>query len=302
MAINKPVLGRGLASLIPREQTQTPQGMRQDDGTAASAVTMIDIDRIERNPYQPRAEFDPVALDELKNSIREKGVIQPITVRRTDHGYQLISGERRVRAAREAGLRWIPAFFLKVESNADMLELALIENLQREDLNPMEIAVSYRRLIEECGLTQEQVSQKVGKERSTVTNLLRLLRLPDEIQTAVRKGTISSGHARALLGVEDHDRQMEIFEKIVEKDLSVRGVERLARDLAHPGKSGEGTRKPLAIGGGSALTSIEERLRQALGTKVTVKPGQGGRGEIVVEYYSSDDFERIVELLSTERE
>ncbi|MDH4070755.1 MAG: ParB/RepB/Spo0J family partition protein, partial [Ignavibacteria bacterium] len=219
----KPVLGRGLASLIPRPQTSEsapPPESPGDDGVSTEVIVAVEIDRISRNPFQPRADFDPVALEELKNSIQEKGVIQPITVRRTADGYQLISGERRVRAAKEAGLARIPAYILQVETNEEMLELALIENLQREHLNPIEIAISYKRLIDECSLTQEQVSQRIGKDRSTITNTLRLLRLPEKIQSSVRKGTITSGHARAILAIEDTAVQLGIFQQITERGLS----------------------------------------------------------------------------------
>ncbi len=299
-AAGKSVLGRGLASLIPREQRPAPEAPagRQDDGQSVDVVVSVDVDRIERNPYQPRADFDPQSLQDLKNSIIEKGVIQPVTVRRTEAGYQLISGERRVRAAREAGLKQVPAYIIRVKDNEEMLELALIENLQREDLNPIEIATSYRRLIEECGLTQDLVSKKVGKDRSTVTNFLRLLKLPEPIQTAVRKGEISGGHARALLGIEDNQLQMNIFRRTVARELSVRAVEELVRKagqvvkhIAGPGRSGSGRVT-------SSVAGIEEKLRQSLGTKVTVRPGQGGRGEIVIEYYSADDLDRLLDLFS----
>ena len=294
----KPVLGRGLASLIPRQASVPPLPVGgQDDGVSNDIIASIALDRIQRNPYQPRAEFEPVALDELKRSIQEKGIIQPVTVRRLGDEYQLISGERRVRAAREAGLKKIPAYIIRVRSNEEMLELALIENLQREHLNPIEIAISYKRLIDECRYTQEEVSQKIGKDRTTITNFLRLLKLPEPIQTAVRKGDISSGHARALVAIEDTDRQMEIFRRTVGKSLSVRDVERLAREK----KVGRGVRRGTGRGSGavsSSLSSIEERLRRLLGTRIQVRMLQDGKGEILIEYYSADDLERILELFS----
>jgi ParB family chromosome partitioning protein len=297
------VLGRGLESLIPRPPAPVreapPPAAGQDDGVTNEIIASVDLDQIQTNPYQPRADFDAVALDELKRSILEKGVIQPVTVRRTAGGYQLISGERRVRAAREAGLTRIPAYIIRVDSDREMLELALIENLQREHLNPIEIAISYRRLLEECDLTQEQVSERIGKDRSTVTNFLRLLRLPEPIQASVRRGEVTTGHARALVGIEDSDLQMRIFRKTVAKGLSVREVERLVRDAgkrstATPGPAAPRTGAPLD----SALASVEERLRQALGTKVTLRPSHDGRGEIVLEYYSADDLERLIELIA----
>jgi len=294
----KPVLGRGLASLIPvQAAVPPPVAGGEDDGVSNEIIASIALDRIRQNPYQPRAEFEPVALDELKRSIQEKGIIQPVTVRRLGEEYQLISGERRVRAAREAGLKQIPAYIIRVRSNEEMLELALIENLQREHLNPIEIAISYKRLIDECRYTQEEVSQKIGKDRTTITNFLRLLKLPEPIQSAVRKGEISSGHARALIAIDDPGRQMDIFRKTVGRGLSVRDVERLAREKK--GKTGHrrgGAHSPGPVS--SSLSSIEERLRQFLGTRVQVRMLQDGKGEILIEYYSADDLERILEIFS----
>jgi len=292
----KPVLGRGLASLIPKPPPAPPVPQpetRPDDGFSTEVIVNVELDRIARNPFQPRADFDPVALDELKQSILQKGIIQPITVRRVDNGYQLISGERRVRAAREAGLAKIPAYVIAVRNEEEMLELALIENLQREHLNPIEIGISYRRLIDECSLTQEQVAQRIGKDRSTITNMLRLLKLPDAIQTAVRKSEITGGHARALINVDDPILQMGIFQRIKERDLSVREVEKLAR-----AKKKHVAPSVKIIAADSAIASIEERLRQTLGTKVQVRPAQGRNGgEIVIEYYSSTDLDRLLEVL-----
>jgi ParB family chromosome partitioning protein len=299
----KPVLGRGLASLIPRPlpiAEPRPPDARPDDGTSTETIVSINLDKVTRNPFQPRADFDPVALDELRQSIQEKGVIQPITVRRVGEEFQLISGERRVRAAREAGLARIPAYIIRVDTNEEMLELALIENLQREHLNPIEIAISYKRLIDECSLTQEQVSQRIGKERSTITNTLRLLRLPESIQRSVRNGEMSSGHARALLTVEDTALQLGIAQQITKKDLSVRQVERLVRAQSRRKKS-RASISPID-GNDSALTGVEDRFRQVLGTKVHVKPIQAGKGEIVVEYYSLDDLERLLEIFDTPRD
>ena len=294
MARPKTVLGRGLASLIPRQAPAPSVAGRQDDGTSNEIIAQIDLDRIASNPYQPRADFDPVTLDELKRSIEEKGLIQPVTVRRVDGGYQLISGERRVRAARHAGLKQIPAYIIRVRSDAEMLELALIENLQREHLNPIEIAISYKRLIDECNFTQEEVSRKIGKDRTTITNFLRLLRLPEPIQLSVRKGELTSGHARALIAIDDAKVQMEIYRKILTRALSVRDVERLVREQ---GKRRTKRAGPPAQQGRSSLQSIEDRLRQLLGTKVQIRKMHDGKGEIVIEYYSDDDLERLIEIL-----
>ena len=298
MTKNKLALGRGLASLIPSSGTPSaPTATAPVAGPAPDQdFVRIQLALIQRNPFQPRADFSPAALDELRASIKEKGIIQPITVRRMEGGYQLISGERRVRAAREAGLRTIPAYILDVRTDEEMLELALIENLQREQLNPIEVAISYRRLMDECGLTQEDVAGRIGKERSTVTNFLRLLKLPDEIQNAVRKGEISGGHARALLAFEEKPRQLSAFRKIVARGLSVREVEAMVR------KQSGGTRTKGGAGRGSsssALSSVEDRLRRLLGTKVQIRHGQGGKGEIVIEYYSADDLDRLIEVLES---
>jgi ParB family chromosome partitioning protein len=298
----KPVLGRGLASLIPRVPAPPPQSqVRADEGTATEVISTIPLDRIDRNPFQPRLEFDPVTLDELKRSIQEKGIIQPITVRRLYDRYQLISGERRVRAAREAKLERIPAYIIAVSSEEEMLELALIENLQREHLNPIEVAISYKRLIDECRYTQEEVSQKIGKDRTTITNFLRLLKLPEPIQTAVRKGEISSGHARALIAIEDPALQMDLLRRITGKGLSVREIERLVREKGP--KKGPG-RTPRSGSGAvaSSLSNIEEQLRQFLGTKVSVRMLQDGKGEIIIEYYSADDLDRLLEIFGEIRD
>jgi ParB family transcriptional regulator, chromosome partitioning protein len=291
MSKMKPVLGRGLASLIPRQPAAPAQRGAEDDGVSDRVIARIALDRIDRNPYQPRADFDPVSLDELKRSIQEKGIIQPITVRRREGRYQLISGERRVRAARDAGLSDIPAYILQVDTDEEMLELALIENLQREHLNPIEIAISYKRLIDECHLTQEVVSQRIGKDRTTITNSLRLLKLPGEIQQSVRTGELSAGHARAILGIEDEKRQLDVFHKAVKRGLSVRQVEGLVRE-----KTKKRSSAPRSESVRSSLAGVEERLRHLLGTKVLLRQHQAGKGEIVIEYYSADDLERILEL------
>ncbi|MEK7251008.1 MAG: ParB/RepB/Spo0J family partition protein [Bacteroidota bacterium] len=296
----KPVLGRGLASLIPRPTAPVPIIGRQDDSVTNDAVANIYIDKIRSNPYQPRADFDPVELDELKRSIQEKGIIQPITVCRIDGGYQLISGERRLRASREAGLTQIPAYIIKIHSQDELLELALIENLQRSNLNPIEIAISYKRLTEELSLTIEQVAQKTGKDRSTITNFLRLLKLPDVIQAGVRKGDVSVGHARALITIEDPALQLHIFDRIMSKGLSVRQVEKAVRESGKKKsyRSKPSNNVPSSLPS-SSLSNIEEKLRQKLGTKVEVKDMADGRGHIVIEYYSLDDLDRLLDLFAT---
>lgn len=294
----KSVLGRGLNALIPkgpRIETKGEESGPVDLGKVAS----IEVSKVRPNPFQPRSDFDESALDELKRSIQEKGVIQPVTVRRVADGYQIIAGERRLRAAQLARMKEIPAYVLDVPSDEDMLELALIENIQREHLNPMEIATGYQRLIDECHLTQEDVAQKVGKDRTTVTNFLRLLKLPAKIQEGVRKNKISMGHARALVNLSNEKSQLRIFEKIVSEGLSVRKVEDLARGSS-PARSSGGVRKGRDGGTTPAgIQSVEEQLRQTLGTKVMVRTKGGGRGEIIVEFYSLDEFDRLLELFSS---
>lgn len=294
----KSVMGRGLNALIPKgpriESTGDERGP-VDLGKVAS----IEVSKVRPNPFQPRSDFDESALEELKRSIQEKGVIQPITVRRVADGYQIIAGERRLRAVQLARMKEIPAYVIDVPSDEDMLELALIENIQREHLNPMEIATAYQRLLDECHLTQEDVAQKVGKDRTTVTNFLRLLKLPAKIQEGLRKSKISMGHARALVNVPSEKSQLRLFEKIVQEGLSVRKVEDLAR-----GSNGQRPAPPARKGRDSATTpagiqSVEEQLRQTLGTKVMVRTKGGGRGEIIVEFYSLDEFDRLLDLLSS---
>ncbi|HTY10128.1 MAG TPA: ParB/RepB/Spo0J family partition protein [Bacteroidota bacterium] len=294
----KSVLGKGLSALIPRaplrEEPISPSALPRDDGLD-NVIVAVELPKIRPNPYQPRQNFDSQSLDELKRSIMEKGVIQPVTVRRAADGfYELISGERRVRASQEAGLKLIPAYVIKVSSDEEMLELALVENLQREHLNPLEVAVSYQRLIDECRLTQEEVAQKIGKDRTTVTNFLRLLKLPEKIKASLRNDEISMGHARALIAIPEEKIQLRMHDRILKQGLSVRNVESLVRDL---GK--KPVKKPHAPAGrtDAGFQSVETRLRQRFGTKVTIRKQPAGGGEIVIEYYNAGDLDRLLELL-----
>jgi len=296
----KSVLGRGLNALIPKAPTKEVS-IRHDelgsDTGEVGIIARIAIDQVRPNPFQPRTEFDAEALAELTRSIVEKGVIQPITVRRVEGGYQLVTGERRLRAAQNAGLPEIPAYIISVDSDEEMLELALIENIQRETLNPIEIAHAYKRLIDECRLTQEEVADKVGKDRSTVTNFIRLLKLPIEIQVGLRKNVITMGHARALINVPTESMQLRLYQKIVDSGISVRKIEQLAKAT---GKTTEGSgRKSAPREVSASVQHIEEKLRQALGTKVNVKEREGGKGEIVIEYYSLDDLDRLLDLFAS---
>jgi ParB family chromosome partitioning protein len=301
---NKSVLGKGLSALIPRiPEKNLPSAVPVSrDGAPASSTMEIDISRISPNPYQPRLDFDQRSLEELKQSIKQNGIIQPITVRKMTGGtYELISGERRVRASQELGKRTIPAYIIAVETDAEMLELGLIENLQRENLNPIEISLSFKRLIDECQLTQDEVAEKVGKERSTVTNFLRLLKLPEKIRQAVRDNKISMGHARALLGVSEEKKQMKLFTRIVEDGWSVRRIEDeiKGKDAKEGKKKPKGPAAPVNLRGDAAFQQVETRLRHKLGTKVIIRKNTAGGGEIGIEYYNADDLERLIDLLDS---
>jgi ParB family transcriptional regulator, chromosome partitioning protein len=295
----KSVLGRGLDALIPKNsriEVNVRDGSVGRDTGEMGIIASVDIAKIQPNPFQPRTDFDQESLAELTRSIQEKGVIQPITVRRFDGGYQLISGERRLRAVQAARLRQIPAYIIAVATDEEMLELALIENIQREYLNPMEIANAYQRLIDECHINQEDIAKRVGKDRSTVTNFIRLLKLPGKIQEGLRKEKISMGHARALISLPNERMQIRLFEKIVDNGLSVRKVEDIVRAAQQPKKK-SGTHKE-STGTQAGIQNLEAQLRQALGTKVKVRTKGQGRGEIIVEYYSLDDFDRLMDLFT----
>jgi len=292
-------LGRGLDALIPKVATKEisidSKEIRFDDGQSVGVIAKIELSKIKPNPYQPRETFDRTALEELKQSIIEKGVIQPITVRRLPGGmYELISGERRVRASTEAGLTHIPAYIIEVESEKELLELSLIENIQREKLNPIEIAKAYQRLIEELGYTQEEIAKKIGKDRTTVANFIRLLKLPEQIQESLKRGEITMGHARALINLPSRKLQVEIWSKIVKQGWSVRKVEKIVRDLSKGKIIEEKSSKKKSNQAG--FRDIESKLKRIFGTQVKIKQMSSGRGEIVIEFYSDDEFERLLEL------
>ena len=284
-------LGRGLASLIPeaRQDSDSPRA-----ALASAAVVQITIEEVRANPRQPRRYFDPEALEELVASVREQGVLQPILLRPVEVGYEIIAGERRYRAACGAGLRAVPSIIRRVE-RAESLEIALIENLQREDLNPVDEAEAYRDLIEEFGYTQEQLSRRVGKDRSTVSNMLRLLKLPDEILDALSRGAVSMGHGRALLGLADQgsDAMLEGFARVVGESLSVRQTEDAVR------RTREGRKKRARAGELSGpLVTLQDRIARYLGTRVKVRPRATGEGgKIVLEYYTRQDLDRLVERI-----
>ena len=301
-------LGRGLDALIKPQDfiKDTVLGedlskVKDDDGKHVDVLAKISVEFISRNPYQPRFDIDPVSLGELKKSILTNGLIQPITVRRTpDHKYQLISGERRLKACKEIGFKEIPAYIIDVDSEELMLALALIENIQREKLNPIEIGTAYKRLMDECYLTQEQIADRVGKDRTTVANTIRLLKLPKKIQDAIVEDKISSGHARALINLDNEVLQLQILENILSKNLSVRKVERIVRELNEgvsrkTKKSSQKEESKVAFYTPN-LRDIEDKLRATFGTKVSCVQRKDGSGEITLEFYSNDELERLIEL------
>ena len=295
--MSRKALGRGLDALIPgagedagpASEVET-KGRRPGD---AGVVTRIQIKSVKPNPFQPRQDFDREALEELAESIRQKGVIQPVLVRTSEEGYQLVAGERRLRAAKLAGLTTIPAIVYEVETDEDMLELSIIENVQREDLNAIDTALAYRRLAEDCSLTQEQISERVGKSRAAVTNKIRLLGLPAEIQKKVRQSELSEGHARALLALPTKKQQIDLSRRAVRRGLSVRDVERIVRKLADGDGGGTKKEKKELT---PRLQAILEEMQRALGTKITLT-GSEKAGTLRIEYYSPDDLTRICDRL-----
>ncbi|MEA1878921.1 MAG: ParB/RepB/Spo0J family partition protein [Bacteroidota bacterium] len=282
MVAKKNVLGRGLGALI------------EDANIKPSAsINEIKIDDIETNPFQPREKFDDEALAELAQSIKELGIIQPITLRQTkENRYQLITGERRLRASKIAGLKTIPAY-VRIADDQAMLEMALVENIQREDLDAIEVAISFQRLVDECKLTQENLSDRVGKKRSTVSNYLRLLKLPAVIQLGIRNQELSMGHARALINIEDESRQLAIYQKVVVGGLSVRQTEELVRGEKPektPRKTGKTVTSP-------EYKKLKEQLSRFFSSPVDFKRNQYGKGSIVIPFDSDEDLERIIGFL-----
>jgi ParB family chromosome partitioning protein len=275
-------LGRGLAALLPEGA---------DLGGRSPKYAEIEVDLVHANPQQPRTTFDEEALKDLSDSIRAKGVVQPIIVRRVNGEYELIAGERRLRASRMAGLTRIPAYIADVADGSEALELALIENLQREDLNALEMAEGFLKLAQNYGLTQEEISHRVGKSRAAVANTLRLLNLAPQVQESLRSGQITAGHARAILSFDDRDRQTTLWKRILKDGLSVRKAESLARKMTEPTAKTHHVRKR-----SPHVSHVEDRLRNLLGTHVRLhhKPGKGG--SIEIEYYTDEDLERILEL------
>ncbi len=293
MVAKKKALGRGLGALIE-------ESPKAEEPIQNEAIQEIPIANIAVNPFQPRTEFDEDALEELAASVKELGIIQPITVRKiAENEYQIISGERRTRAATMAGLENIPAYIRTADDQA-MLELALVENIQREDLDAIEIAISYKRLIDECSLTQKELSPRVGKQRSTITNYLRLLKLPAEVQKGIRHKVISMGHAKALINIENDDDRLYLFEMMVKDGLSVRKVEELAKsindgvDIKNADKTSKPTPKKEL---GEGFKELQGQLNNFFHTKVKLKRNDNGKGQIVIPFKDDDDLERLIGLL-----
>ncbi len=284
-------LGKGIRALLEGMDSSL-----SNEGALLGTSNAIPLSQIEVNPFQPRHDFNEQAMQELANSIRIHGVIQPITVRKISaKKYQLIAGERRLRAAKLAGLAEVPAF-VRTADDEQMLEMALIENTHREDLNAIEVAINYKRLIDECNLIQEDLAEKVGKDRATVANYLRLLKLPPEIQQAIKDKTISMAHARALINVSDPVTQLQLYKEILDKELSVRQTEQLARDFTSTKKRSDKKSPSLP----HAYQRIQDRISSHLSTKVQIKRRRLGKGDIVIQFYSDSDLERLAELLSVE--
>jgi ParB family transcriptional regulator, chromosome partitioning protein len=300
MSKQKEALGKGIRALLTHIDDDTHAGKKEAApvGASTGGISFIPLDSIEVNPFQPRASFEEGSLNDLADSIRIHGVIQPISVRKLGHEkYQLIAGERRLRASKIAGKTEIPAF-IRAANDQESLEIALIENIQREDLNAIEIGVNYKRLIDECSLSQDELAGRIGKKRSTITNYLRLLKLPPDIQLAVKSDEISMGHAKALINLEDVDKQLSVFHEIVDKGLSVRQTENMAKLMPkhRPQKVKAGTSKVANLP--YILQKVQDHLGSHLGTKVELKQTKNGNGQIMISYYSDNDLERLIDLIT----
>lgn len=308
-------LGKGIGALIPRElikPDRSKQATIGDDANEGAYIAYIELDKIRPNPHQPRRDFDPVALQELTQSIIMHGLIQPVTVRKIFDRYELVAGERRLRAATSAGLETIPAYVVSIDSDQQMIEMAIIENVQRQDFNPLEVAFGYQRLMDECQLTQDEIASRVGKDRSTVANYLRLLRLHDDVKAALRTRTLSMGHARALLALSDTKLQLAVLREVLVSELSVRKTETLVKDLELGRKTidrkghitpvkdsrrrGNSPQPSPEIA--NTISDIENTLRHIFATQVRVKLKSEEDGTIEIDFYSLAEFERLVELIA----
>jgi ParB family chromosome partitioning protein len=298
-------LGKGLGALIPSSiQKGLTSIVSDDNGSDSGIIALVDITKVRTNRFQPRIMFDPMALAELSQSIKEHGVIQPITVRRQHDGYELISGERRIRASIEAGLDKIPAYILDITSNEAMIELALIENVQRENLNDIEIAMGYQLLIDECSLSQELIAQKVGKNRSTISNFLRLLKLPTIVQQQLAVHAITNGHARALLGLSNPEDQIRLCQEIMTYDYSVRKTEEIIKDVSLSSGTayakGKKNNSSISIKASPAILSIEDKLRDHFATQVKIHVTSNEQGSLHIDFYSFDDLQRLLDIIKVD--
>lgn len=297
-ATKKQALGRGLSALLKDPENDIKSAEDKNADKLVGHIVELELSSIEVNPFQPRTSFNEDQLKELASSINELGVIQPITVRKLDFGkYQLVSGERRYRASKLVGLKTIPAY-IRIANDQESLEMALVENIQRQDLDPIEIALSYQRLIDEIQLTQEQLSDRIGKNRSTIANYLRLLKLDPIIQTGMRDGFLSMGHGRTLINIDDPQKQLDIYEKILQKSLSVRETEKLVRELNNPGSSSSETSKTKSVP--QTYKKGVKEFSQYLGAKVDVKVTKKGSGKLTIPFSSEEDFIRLQKLIKGE--
>ena len=295
-AVKKQALGRGLSALLKDPENDIKAAGDKGADKVVGNIVELELANIEVNPFQPRSSFNEDALKELASSIRELGVIQPITVRKIEFGkYQLVSGERRFRASKLVGLETVPAY-IRIANDQESLEMALVENIQREDLDPIEIALSYERLIEEINLTQEQMSERVGKNRSTIANYLRLLKLDPIVQTGMRDGFLSMGHGRALINIENTSDQLDIYEKIIQDSLSVRATEALVKSYKEGKKSGKST--PVKSKVPDFIQEGKKEFASYFGAKVDVKVAQKGNGKLIIPFSSEEDFKRLKKLIS----
>jgi len=293
MKTKKSALGRGLSAILESPETDITSSDISGN-YVVGAIASIPLEKIESNPFQPRNKFEEETLKDLAISIKEQGIIQPITVRKLGYDkYQLISGERRYKASKIAGLKEIPTF-IRVANDHQMLEMALIENIHREDLNSVDIAISYQRLIEECKITQEELSDRIGKGRTTIANYIRLLKLPPEIQKAIKEEKISMGHARAIINIDSIEIQLQILKAIINKNLSVRDVERIVKDLGKDDKPViRKTPSPLP----EKFVTLRKELTEQFGTKVDIKRNTKGKGSIVIPFKSEKELEEIISRL-----
>lgn len=299
----KQALGKGIRALLNTIDEEMDSGDEKAappsvSGQNTGNIVRIPLEQIQVNPKQPRRDFDETALKELSESIKLHDIIQPITVVKMGPvKYQLISGERRLRASKLAGLKDIPAY-IRTADDQQLLEMALLENLQRENLNAIEIGLSYRRLMDECDMTQEEVAERMKKDRSTVTNYLRLLRLPPDIQKSVRDGDLSMGHARAIIGLSEVDQQLYVFREVREKGLSVRNTEKLVKDMISESGAGNKSKSPKGSAKlAPAYKRIEDSMASHFSTRVKMDRKKNGKGSITIEYYNDEDLERIMKLM-----